>query len=562
MTQPLWTRIAGVNLVFAAFHPWLGLPWPAVVMSLAINAVLFVVPAAGWGAVAGPASRALGMRVLRALAVSTGVFFAALLIIRMTGRTPTPVLAWNILWVLTNLGFVVSALARRPIAVRRSLAWWETALGGGIFLACYAVYFTAAILTPAQVDHDLEVQGTGYGLVTRFEPLLLTDRGTAYYFAHPPLLHFYVGGSFLLYGALPDLAAFDQASQRARAALASSSGVATARRSEADPVDLQAIYDHFAANPHKLETRTPNVFFASATVALLGLWATRLARRWWLGLLVAVAYASNPEVFVRSSYGGYFAIGGLTAALMLLAAERWKRWPTRRTSVASVMAGWLSAVSDHKLVLLPAALEMCRLAGRVVPSLAVRDERGTPGWRAWWSLHPVSIGFSGGLVAFWAFGLAWAPLTFLRDHFHDHLLDRITHENPLGYSTYPSAVGLWTEFASHTALVVIPLGVLLLLVDTWQAPRRGRRRAGAFRGLWLVWTLVTGVAFTVVDWRMTKHLVPMLLPLHLGLTPASGMPRWRTVLSVAVLGGVVLWNVNALVSLTRNFASFAVTPGW
>ena len=153
----------------------------------------------------------------------------------------------------------------------------------------------------------------GYGLITRFEPLLLTDRHTLYFFAHPPLVHVYAAGSFLYHGAFSDLAFFDETSRRVRDA----GGV---RAAEFEPA-LASIYQRYRERPHVIETRTPNLFLASATVALLGLWAGRISRRWWMGLLAAAAYATNPEVFVRSSYGGYFAIDGLAALLMLLAAE-------------------------------------------------------------------------------------------------------------------------------------------------------------------------------------------------------------------------------------------------
>jgi hypothetical protein len=95
----------------------------------------------------------------------------------------------------------------------------EFVVGSALFLGAGLLYFVAATrIVPPQVDHDLEVQATGYGLVTRFEPLLLTDRDTIYYFAHPPLLHLWVGGSFLLQGELESLRFYDDVSQRARAA--------------------------------------------------------------------------------------------------------------------------------------------------------------------------------------------------------------------------------------------------------------------------------------------------------------------------------------------------------
>ena len=66
--------------------------------------------------------------------------------------------------------------------------------------------------------------------------------------------------------------------------------------------------------------------------------------------------------------------------------------------------------------------------------------------------------------------------------------------------------------------------------------------------------------FTVTDWRMTKHLVPMLLPLHLGLVPDRKAPSWRTVVPVLTLLLVMAWNVRELRLLIDNFAGFEITP--
>ena len=88
-----------------------------------------------------------------------------------------------------------------------------------LFFASYGSYLYGAmfVVPEEQYDHDLEVQGTGYGLLTRFEPFLLTDRNTIYYFAHPPLLHYYAAASFLYYDELDHLKYYDAASQRALA---------------------------------------------------------------------------------------------------------------------------------------------------------------------------------------------------------------------------------------------------------------------------------------------------------------------------------------------------------
>jgi len=107
-------------------------------------------------------------------------------------------------------------------------------------------------------------------------------------------------------------------------------------------LELISIYEHYARSPHKLATRTPSIFLASLTVALLGCWAAALSGQWWAGMLAALAYATSPEVFVRSSYGGYFAISNFALLLMLLATAgqgpSTDRIPTRDGFAAGCIA--------------------------------------------------------------------------------------------------------------------------------------------------------------------------------------------------------------------------------
>ena len=323
------------------------------------------------------------------------------------------------------------------------------------------------------------------------------------------------------------------------------------KRVPVEQVELEGIYDHYRRFPHMLEARTPNVFFGAATVALLAIWGTRISRRWWMGLLAALAYATNPEVLVRTSYGGYFAIGAFASVAILLAWERWRRWPRASGAALPVLTSAFAAVADHKLVFLPATLGLSALArwwsGRLT--------------EPWIRRVPVAaVGFALGTLLFWGWGLIIAPGSFVQDHLHNHLLDRVTHLNPLGYSGYPTAFALWLEFNAHTGYVLLPVGVLIMVADLFR-----RRRTTPYlpsAGVWLIYMTLTAVAFSVIDWRMTKHLMPLVVLLCLGLTPDRQAPRWRTVVPLMTWVIVVVFNVTTLVALANDFQGFKVTPAW
>jgi hypothetical protein len=180
----------------------------------------------------------------------------------------------------------------------------------------------------------------------------------------------------------------------------------------------------------------------------------------------------------------------------------------------------------------------------------------------WRLVHPSAAGFAAGLAGFWAWGLSIAPSTFIRDHMRDHLVDRVIHANPLGYQGYPALLALWLELLEHTAWVLLPVGLGMLVYDLWLQRGRAARTLEPSRGTWLLWIAVTAIAFTIVDWRMTKHLIPLLLPLLIASAPLRGAGFWRRLVPVYALGFALLLNVPELSRLVGDFVSFVVTPAW
>ncbi|MEQ1919943.1 MAG: hypothetical protein ABL955_12155, partial [Elusimicrobiota bacterium] len=272
------------------------------------------------------------------------------------------------------------------------------------------------------------------------------------------------------------------------------------------------------------------LFLAALTVAVLGTWARRLTGRTWLGLLIAAAYASSPEVFVRSSYGGYFAIGQFAVLMILLADSPRELF----------LAGAFAALADHKLVFLPVALAAWQLH---------RDPKRP-------ALHPAAAGFAAGTAIFWIWGLSIDAGAFWLDHVRSHLLDRATHHNPLGYGGYPGPFGLWLEFSRHTGGVLLPLGAAAL------AAGLRRKDEKPPLGAWAAWMLLLALAFTLVDWRQTKHLAPLLLPLFMVPARWAAVSRVGLRVTAVVLFVVAAWNLQAVWALCHHFAGFTITPAW
>lgn len=593
-----------INVPFVLGHPSLWETQEPLVRSLAVSLVLFIAPgvaACGWRR--WTVARVPLMLLLVILA-SSAVFLGLLLLFQVADWPIAAAPMWNATWAVSNLLAMLRAGAawrasrnHEPRAVdsaasRVSQTWGDLGIQRGLvaavlFAFAYGQYFHAAVrVVPPQADHDLEVQGTGFGLIHRMEPLLLTDRGPHYYFAHPLLLHFYVGGSFLYFGQIEQLRPYDEASQRVRTVREGGSIFPPSLRlgdyrlvgvvgrdyllqaPDSQPVRLpvaevetELIESYYAVQPGRLETRTPSFFLAALTVALMGWWTAGLSGRWWVGLLTAVAYATSPEVYVRSSYGGYFAISNfLVLCILIAAAERDARPKEGTAWWTCLLAGFLAGLANHKLVLLPASLA---LAG-VLRSFRARDA-----WKT--VIHATLIGFIAGTAVFWAHGFLIDAGAFWEEHVRTHLVDRAIHVNPLGYTGYPSVIRLWEEFCQHTGYVLLPLGLLAMLpalrpetesAANALAEETNPRLTPATLRSWAVWMAVTALVFSLVDWRMTKHLMPLLIPLH--IAPAAwSRSRWTIRLFVVVvLGGLVIWNLAVLGTVMADFYALTITPAW
>jgi hypothetical protein len=612
-----------LNVPFLICHPrwtWVDVP---LVRSLAIGAVLLLAPGLPLvAALAGRDRPSVGarpprLRLLWVVAASFAVFATVLVAAHVVGLPLQGSTIWNGTWLLTNLAVLLNVVRRGPPfwGIRPGDDRWR--VSGPLFAAAYLMFFFGATrVVPPMQDHDLDIQSPAYSLLERLTPEVVNDRGLLHYFAHPLLLNCYEAASFLYFDQWDYLARFDVATDRVRRAESglqvepvvsefccfsptqlgrdrggNEPGMTRHRivgvRGESyvlDPplprwftqgqmrdqvgelplreFEVQILYDDYRHDPRRLETRTPNIFLAALTVALLGLWIARRGGLWWLALLVGLAYATNPEVFVRSSYGGYFAISMFALMEILLAVESSTSDGSRAAWMGCLLASGLAALANNKLVLLPAALVVWELARSKVGGVSRRLARAIG--------HPVVLGFALGTAAFWIYGLGISPGDFWDDYVRFHLVNRIIHYNPFGHGGYPTVPKLWQELWQHTGYVLLPLAVVALAALC----RTGGTRADAGQtedvtvgrrgmpGLWVAWILLSAAAFSLIDWRQTKHLMPLLLPAHLAPARWAASGYGALVLVSVVFAGLLLWNVGMVHQLAADFTRFSITPAW
>jgi hypothetical protein len=685
-------RIFVLSLPFLLAQPAWPLVTVPVLRSFIIGAVVLVVPGLPWSGRAIRRGWPRELAWLVAVAASLAIFVGVLIVFRLTGVTLTGSRAWNAVWLATVLGALLNrtrlaprdvfpqagchwrlasaSWGRLPICLERTADWqpaprhWQDASGTRsvpclvpvLMAVAFALFFFGATwVVPPMEDQDFDVLGCGYGLLTRMEPLLVSDHETVYQFSHPPLAYFCTAASFLYFNQLDYLEYYDAASRRALAAKQGrdfqpfggtvdglSDGVGRHRvigrqgedylvdpplktHSRAIPVWLLengVLGEYYHHDPQRLAARTANIFLAALTVALLGSWIARRTGSSAMAILAALVYATSPEIFVRSSYGGHFATTNFAVLMVLMALdvflslrerpvflslrerlvflslrERLDRplsptatvdtsrsevntTDTSRSEVNTMersevntcisqgemrtgaamclLAGSFAAVTNHKLIPLFAAIAVWAFFF-FFRQRNTKPASSAVGYRlpaACYAAACCLAGFAAGTLAFWLWGLGIAPAEFWRDHVLTHFVDRLLHHaNAYAGDEYPSIAGLWGELWQHTGYLLLPLAGVAIGVE-------GVRQRRQSPGLWLVWTLLAAMAFSLVDWRQTKHLMPLMIPIC--MAPACWALRGKVQrnLVTIVFAGLVAWNVWTICGLAVNFASMATTPGW
>jgi hypothetical protein len=558
-------RVALTNLPFAAALTLVGV-LPDLIQSLLVGAVLFLAPGLAWtDRRSGDAFVVLFKAVLASLAAALVVWLVLMPLPGPTSRVAFLLLLASI----TNAGLV--------LGYRRG--WYAADPFGApvvrVLLVVAALFYAqsylgAAYFVPPLEDQDMETQGTAYGLMHEGAPTIAINRPTGeggrLFFAHPLLLHFWIAESALVSDDLGRLRHYHEGS------------LAVAEGAPALPA-YEAGLAQFLRDPVLVPTRTPNLFLSAFFVLALGMTVFRLTGSQVAAAGACVLYMTLPEVYVRSSYGGYMALANflmISGAYFYLEASGLfpnrkdsapARAPLRLGGLSGVLSGW----ADQKAILLapPAAAH----AGlRALLDGAFRGEalgflrRGQIVALARLALGRadariaalLGLGFLAGWASFALYGLAIAPDAFIADHLVGHVAERLTLRDLDVFGdewTYPSVVGLWIEFLGHSGWLLAPIAALAAL------HAGGRIREAP--GLFLLWAGIGAVLFSLVDWRQTKHLAHILpaLAVLVGVYWASLEGRLKHALSAALVAAM-LWNIWRIGLLMADFGYLAPTPIW
>ena len=547
--------------------------WPASLRMLAAAGLVLGLPGVAWL----PSFRVL-MTPARAALAGVGISVASAIAgCAVCAALPGPpsaraFLVWTFLAI--NAGVVLS---RRAVDFELGARW-------GVLAAVFTLGFLATAtvglrLVPPLEDHDMEVRGTAYGLLTEGRPYFTSNREVYLPMSHPLGFNVVVAGSLLVTGEIDAVRPSYDSAKRAELAV---------KAGQAFPWEQQwkEDYEAFLARPALIGTRAPSAFLAGLVLALLVDLVRRTSGSLLAGLAAAGIYATVPETIVRDAYAGYFVetvFAMLVAAMIFVEvspapgvnrvvesvqllragdlraagalARDWLRPPYDVPApVWLVGAGALMAVLDHKTVLLVLAIAGW-YGGRALIARSRPDPR----------VVALVLGFCAATLAWWTYGLWVDASVFVADHLRRHIAHRIllndvrfVRDTVNHYA--PSIPELWREFAAHT-------GYGIPLVGLCASVAALVRRIDERRVILALWVMSTAIAFTLVDWRQTKHLMNGLLPmvaLAVIVAARPGRLRW---FAVGALAAGTAVNLAADLRLFADFASFTVSgasdvDGW
>lgn len=546
----LWINGALVLSIVAARIP--GVPGPLRMLFAALP--VLVLPGAAWLGLFRKRELDPARAVLAVVGISSLSLLGGMAVLAFSPGGPYWILLplWTAL--VANLGIIVGGEPGRLAMAGRWSLFLAVSAAGFVVFALSALY-----LVPPLEDHDMEVRGTAYGLAADLKPYFLTNRELLYQFSHPVLFNAHVAGSLVFTGEIDDTRPSYDSARRAEDALSRGEAVPWMEMWESD-------YREFIERPALAGTRAPAVLMSALVLGLLADLVSRLAGGKWAGIAAAALYLSCPETLVRSVYAGYFAA---TVLAMLVAAMLFERSPSRFSGLGwFAAAGALAALVDHKTVVL-----VLGAAGLVVARAAWDLLRGEIPFRAaavWAALDRRVIALGGGFslatFAWWGYGLAVDSPAFIRDHLRMHIAHRmLLNDLRLSHDAgryAPSITELWVEFAAHTGYLFLPVALVAALA--WIFTRGEDDR----RAILATWFLAGMVAFTLTDWRQTKHLMNQLAPMAVAATAFAWPVRrgWR-ILILILLAVALGFNLAADWKLVNDFSSLTVlgasdVDGW
>lgn len=533
------------NIIFLFYSLHYLVPMPKPVLSLVINFIIFFVPGISWIYFFRKKVEDIIPFVFLIICISLMALLSGCLFFYLTKIKLSSINMMILLVPLSNIGILLSKSIEKIPQIKLRKNGFAVLFLLSILL--YSILYVSALrFVPPLEDQDSETQGTSYGLMHELKPYMVTNRGTIYFFAHPLLLHFYTGNSALL------LEELDEMSYYYDSALEGKKILDKANAREMLNQIWQNDFQKFKATPHLLATRMSNIFFSVLLFYFLFFFLYSSTNSFFLSLAGPILYFTFPEVFVRSSYGGYMAIENFSLVVMAYLyffKDRLKIDENYKNALF-FLSGVFGGFASQKMAIIVMAM--------VINNFITVDGNLWVKFKG--SLNNRIIqGVIVGTVLLGGYGFLIDSRTFIDDYLRTHIADRFrlddvrfTHSSSIWY---PSIIELWKEFSRHLGFpflfVAVPLSVYSL----------SRIKSNeSFFGLWF---MAGAVAFSMTDWRQTKHLMLIILPLIIFMILfISRSQQWVKIVFFIMLIFLVYNNIEIIISIANDFSTISPTPIW
>ena len=520
-------------------------------LSIVISLMAFIIPGYCWALFFKNKINDLIFLTFLTVCISSLILISGCIFFYISGISISSIKMLVFLFLVSNTGIFFSKRTENLLNQKSKSKYLILVLFFSIFVYLI-LYMGATRFIPPLEDHDMETQGTAYGIIHYLKPHMVTNRGTVYFFAHPLMLHLYIGYTSLFLDQLDDLSYYYQS------AISAEKELEEKNSKEMLFKNWRSDLKRFFGDPHLLATRMPNIFFSCLSSIVLFYLLYPITKSFILSVTGPIIFFSIPEIFVRSSYGGYMAVTIFFLLIMtyLYMHNNVNENQRKLFDILLFLSGLFGAFTNQKTVIFAMAVALMRIF----------NEKGNIFTKLTSPLSDKIIqGFFLGTMIFWLYGLWVNPRAFYEDQITYHLAQRfslddiqLTSSQILNHSkkfAYPSITEVWKEFSNH-------LGFPFLLIATpltiYSLSRIKEKKA--VLGLWFC---VGGILFSLTDWRQTKHLMLIIPPLIIStLIFVSKTKLWMRLIFLIIFVFLIYNNIQIIIKLTKDFTTVSPTPIW
>jgi len=540
------------NLIFLAYYLHYFIHFiPNSAFSIVINLMIFIIPGYCWAVFFKEKTNDIICIIFLTVCISSLILISGCVLFYISRIKISSVNMLIYLFLVSNIGIFLPK--RTENLLKRKMQFKHLFFILIFSILIYSIlYMGATRYVPPLEDHDMETQGTAYGIMHYLKPHMVTNRGTVYFFAHPLMLHFYIGYTSLFLDQLDGLSYYYQS------AISAEKELTEKKSKEMLFKNWRGDLHKFFADPHLLATRMPNIFFSSLSLIILFYLLFTVTQSFIISATGPIIFFTIPEVFVRSSYGGYMAVDTFCLLIMiyLYMHNNVNQNQGKLFEVLLFLSGCFAALIDQKTVVFIMAVALMRIF----------NERGNLFAKLTSPLYDRMIqGFILGILIFWLYGFLVNPRAFIEDQITYHLVQRFSLNdvrmtssqivNDVKNLEYPSIAGLWKEFSNHLGFPFLIVAMPLTVYSIFKINEKK-----AVLGLWF---LSGGILFSLTDWRQTKHLMLIILPLIIAtLIFVSRTRLWIRSIFFIIFAFVIFNNIHIIIKLTKDFTAVSPTPIW